>query len=155
MFYLSFFVFQDYNKPNWKVNDNWLNYEILLTSHAERSYDFGYSVSIDRDYVIVGALKNYENGQRFGSAYIFKRDNPKLKNIFDNSQDELYSKADIDKIKKISSNQIDLTFENIASLVTNGAFAVLGINSMDDEKNIYLSHWVTIAGVKTALSQSS
>ncbi|GAI98768.1 unnamed protein product, partial [marine sediment metagenome] len=49
----------------------WAEQTKLLASDGTYSDYFGYSVSIDGDYVVVGANQDGENS---GSAYIFKRD---------------------------------------------------------------------------------
>jgi len=47
----------------------------------------------------------------------------------------------------------DLTFHNLASQIINGSYVVLGITSYDEDKNVYISHWVSVAGVNIASSQ--
>ncbi|HOP46388.1 MAG TPA: IPTL-CTERM sorting domain-containing protein [Desulfobacteraceae bacterium] len=52
----------------------WLE-QAKLTAHDASSYDdFGYSVSISGDYVIIGAYNDSSIGTSSGSAYVFKRD---------------------------------------------------------------------------------
>ena len=50
-------------------SDNWSEVEILHASDAAASNAFGYSASINNDYIIIGA---YDEGP--GKAYIFKND---------------------------------------------------------------------------------
>ena len=61
-------------------------------------------------------------------------------NFFNNTQGMLFNPKGLSEFKKLSVNQEDLTFHNIASKVTNGSFVVLGINGMDDDKNINFAH---------------
>ena len=78
---------------------------------------------------------------------------PGLINFFNNTQGMLFNPKGLSEFKKLSVNQEDLTFHNIASKVTNGSFVVLGINGMDDDKNINFAHWVAIAGVSMSQYQ--
>ena len=48
--------------------------QILYASDAQASDDFGWSVSIDGDYAIVGARYEDTGGSQAGAVYIFKRD---------------------------------------------------------------------------------
>ena len=52
----------------------WLQQAKLTASDAYENDYFGWSVSIDGDYAIVGARYDDDNGSDSGSAYIFKRD---------------------------------------------------------------------------------
>ena len=54
-------------------NDDWLEQDKLLASDGAVGDYFGYSVSIDGDYAIVGAHHDNDNGDGSGSAYIFNR----------------------------------------------------------------------------------
>ena len=51
----------------------WTQQARLTASDAATDDEFGYSVSIDGDYAIVGAHKDDDNGAESGSAYIFYR----------------------------------------------------------------------------------
>ena len=51
----------------------WSQQQKLTASDAATSDHFGYSVSIDGDYAIVGAPHNDDDGNSSGSAYIFSR----------------------------------------------------------------------------------
>lgn len=51
----------------------WTLEAILLPSDADDNDHFGFSVALDGEYTIVGAHYNSDNGNRSGSAYIFKR----------------------------------------------------------------------------------
>ncbi len=53
---------------------SWVEQAKLTTSGGSRVDVFGCSVSISGDYAIVGASKDYDNGDNSGAAYIFKRD---------------------------------------------------------------------------------
>ncbi len=51
----------------------WAQEAKLLPSDGSYLHRFGYSVSISGDYIVVGAFGNDDNGNRTGSAYVFKR----------------------------------------------------------------------------------
>jgi len=51
--------------------DDWLEQDKLLASDGTAYDMFGYSVSIDGDYAIIGAPYDDDNGAGSGSAYIF------------------------------------------------------------------------------------
>jgi hypothetical protein len=52
----------------------WTEQSKLLPSDGESGELFGMYVSIDGDYALIGAWADDDNGDRSGSAYIFKRD---------------------------------------------------------------------------------
>jgi len=54
-------------------NDDWLEQDKLLASDGAEGDRFGFSVSIDGGYAIVGSPWDDDNGQNSGSAYIFTR----------------------------------------------------------------------------------
>ncbi len=56
------------------VNGNFTQTDKLTASDGAYSDSFGGSVAIDGDYVVVGAVGDDDNGNRSGSAYIFKND---------------------------------------------------------------------------------
>ena len=55
------------------LDDDWPQQNKLLASDGAAYDHFGYSVSIDGDYAIVGARHDDDNGVDSGSAYIFTR----------------------------------------------------------------------------------
>ncbi len=56
-------------------NGSWIQ-EKKLTNQSLEKYDcFGYSVSIFKNYAIVGAIGDDENGTNVGAAYVFKYEN--------------------------------------------------------------------------------
>jgi hypothetical protein len=57
-----------------KEGGAWIQQAKLLASDASAQSQFGNSVSISGDYVVVGAYTSSDNGLYSGSAYIFKRD---------------------------------------------------------------------------------
>ena len=63
-----------------------------------------------------------------------------------NSYDELNSKSTVLFTE-------DLTFHSLASQIINGSYVILGITGYDEDKNVYISHWVSVAGVNIASSQ--
>ena len=52
----------------------WTEQSKLLPSDGKEDHTFGCSVSMDGDYVLIGAVGDDDNGWYSGSAYIFKRD---------------------------------------------------------------------------------
>jgi uncharacterized protein YkwD len=52
----------------------WTEQAKLTASDAYKKDNFGYSVSINDDYAVVGAPFNDDSGEESGAAYIFKRD---------------------------------------------------------------------------------
>ena len=52
---------------------SWVQDDKLNASDGATSDDFGCSVSIDGDYVLIGARCDDDNGAASGSAYVFKR----------------------------------------------------------------------------------
>ena len=54
--------------------DNWGQVTKITASDGELRDEFGRSVSISGDTVVIGAPKNDDNGSNSGSAYIFNRD---------------------------------------------------------------------------------
>jgi len=52
---------------------SWVQEAKLLPSDGETNEQFGFSISISSDYVIVGSRLDDENGENSGSAYVFKR----------------------------------------------------------------------------------
>ncbi|ETR69464.1 MAG: PKD domain-containing protein [Candidatus Magnetoglobus multicellularis str. Araruama] len=54
--------------------DTWVEEVKLLASDGEAGDQFGSSVSISGDYIIVGAYENDDNGYKSGAAYIFRLD---------------------------------------------------------------------------------
>ncbi len=74
-------------------------------------------------------------------------------NMFNISQGQLFDQSDISNIEKTSAISRELTFHKLTSKITNGSMVVLGINAYDGDKNLYLSHWVTVAGVSDSQLQ--
>ncbi|MBN1849510.1 MAG: tandem-95 repeat protein [Deltaproteobacteria bacterium] len=58
-----------------RENDIWTEQAKLTAGDGADSDYFGYSVSIKGDYAVVGAYGDDDDGDRSGSAYIFKREN--------------------------------------------------------------------------------
>ncbi len=52
---------------------NWIEQAKLTATDGAEGDQFGYSVSISNGYAVIGALMDDDNGDRSGSAYIFKR----------------------------------------------------------------------------------
>ena len=51
---------------------SWIEEQKLTASDGESLDHFGESVSMDGDYVVIGAILDDDNGDKSGSAYIFK-----------------------------------------------------------------------------------
>ncbi len=56
------------------VSGNWFQVDKLLASDGAESDQFGYSVAINGDFIIVGAPYNDDTFLNSGSVYLFKRD---------------------------------------------------------------------------------
>ena len=54
--------------------NNWIQQAKLMASDGAANDHFGYSVSIYKDYALIGAHRDDDNGNYSGSAFIFKRD---------------------------------------------------------------------------------
>ncbi|SPD75284.1 exported hypothetical protein [uncultured Desulfobacterium sp.] len=57
-----------------REGSTWTEQGKLIPSDAAADDYLGYSVSINGDYLIIGAYRNDDGGSNSGSAYIFKRD---------------------------------------------------------------------------------
>lgn len=57
---------------NYDVNENWVLESTLVPSDSAIDDLFGTSVSIDHNYVVVGAPRHVHRGEEFGSAYLFR-----------------------------------------------------------------------------------
>ncbi|MBN1155473.1 T9SS type A sorting domain-containing protein [candidate division KSB1 bacterium] len=53
--------------------NTWIEQAKLIADDGELNDDFGYSVSINGSYAVVGAESNDDKGDMSGSAYVFKR----------------------------------------------------------------------------------
>ena len=56
-----------------RTGSTWTEQDKLLPSDGVESADFGYSVSVDGDLVLIGAGWDDDNGTKSGSAYVFER----------------------------------------------------------------------------------
>jgi len=54
-------------------SENWPEQDKITASDGAAGDYFGYSVSIDGDYALIGAYYDGDNGPTSGSAYVFKR----------------------------------------------------------------------------------
>jgi len=71
----------------------------------------------------------------------------------DNSHGDLIDSYDVLNTEFPLIYTEDLTFQNLASQIINGSYVVLGLTGYDEEKNVYISHWVSVAGVNIKDSQ--
>ena len=53
---------------------NWSEVQKLTASDGAAGDEFGWSVSISGDYLVIGAYADDDNGSSSGSAYVFERD---------------------------------------------------------------------------------
>ena len=58
-----------------RSGSTWIELVKLLPSEGAIQDSFGYSVSIDSDYTIIGVVEDDDNGDNSGSAYVFYRNN--------------------------------------------------------------------------------
>jgi hypothetical protein len=96
----------------------WLEQDKLTASDGAAENWFGYSVSIDGDYAIVGASMNSYTGIGIGSAYIFKRNGTRW------SQQQKLTASD--------GNDGDLFG---CSVSISGDYAIVGAYGDDDNGN--------------------
>jgi len=71
----------------------------------------------------------------------------------DNTHGALNNQYDPLNTKSTVLSSEDLNFYSLASQISNGSYVVLGITGYDDDKNVYISHWVSVAGVSISNSQ--
>jgi hypothetical protein len=99
------------------ANDNWEGVQRIRSSDIEHSDHFGSSISVDGDYLLVGA--EWENDDNAGAAYVYKKD---ANDIWVETQKLVAShRSNSDKIGK--------------SVAINGDYIVLGSNSDTDINN--------------------
>jgi len=65
-------VLSQYVKTNIRPSRGWVENQILSASDGGYWDRFGFSVSIDGDYAIIGAPFDHNSGEATGSAYVFK-----------------------------------------------------------------------------------
>jgi hypothetical protein len=95
---------------------SWTEQDKLLASDGAAGDYFGMSVSISGDYAIIGAYGDDDNGERSGSAYIFKRDGTSW-----TEQDKL-----------LASDGAEYDFFGW-SVSISGDYAIIGASGNDDE----------------------
>jgi len=104
-----------------KEGDIWLEQAKLLPSDGTEWDCFGESVSISRDYAIVGARGDDDKGEGSGSAYIFKRDGENW----------------IEQVKLLDSGSIDRVYCYFgASVSILGDYAIVGAWQNDGDGNV-------------------
>lgn len=77
--------------------DNWGEVVKLTASDAADSDEFGYSVAIDGDYVVVGARLEAGAGSNRGAAYVFDRNYPSADNWGEVTKLTASDTADLDQ----------------------------------------------------------
>lgn len=115
------FRHDDNGSPADTSDDSWIEHAILTASDGGRS--FGFSVSIDGDWAIVGSKDDEDGGYRAGAAYLFRRD--------DNG-----SSTDISDDTWIEVQKIRASDENAGALFgfsvdISGDHAVIGASKDD------------------------
>ena len=73
--------------------------------------------------------------------------------FIDNTHGNLINSYDVLNSKSRVLPTEDLTFHSLASQIINGSYVILGITGYDEDKNVYISHWVSVAGVNIAQSK--
>ena len=66
-----------------------------------------------------------------------------ISTFHDNSHGDLIDSYDVLNTGFPIISTEDLTFHNLAAQIINGSFVVLGLMGYDEEKNVYISHWVS------------
>ncbi len=56
------------------ISGVWTERDILVPNAGHMGQNFGYSVSISDEYILIGAFRDNQNGPQAGAAYVFKRD---------------------------------------------------------------------------------
>lgn len=76
-----------------------------------------------------------------------------ISTFHDNSHGDLINSYDVLNTEFPLIESEDLTFQNLSSKIINGSFVVLGLIGYDEEKNVYINHYVSVAGVNIKDSQ--
>ncbi len=98
--------------------DNWGLLKKLTASDAAAGDNFGTSVSISGDTIVVGALGDDDNGSASGSAYVFDRDEGGVSNW--------------GEVKKLTAGDGAATDTFGRSVSVSGDTVVVGANQDDD-----------------------
>lgn len=98
--------------------DNWGLVKKLTASDAAAGDNFGTSVSISGDTIVVGALGDDDNGSASGSAYVFDRDEGGVSNW--------------GEVKKLTAGDGAATDTFGRSVSVSGDTVVVGANQDDD-----------------------
>lgn len=106
----------------YQFNDTeWVQQTKILPSDGASNDSFGFSVSIDGDYVVVGALFDNDKGNYSGSAYIFHRVDSEW----------------IQQSKLLASDGASIDLFGI-SVSISGDYAIVGAVNDDDKGAAYL-----------------
>lgn len=87
----------------------------LQSNDIQAGDEFGWSVDIDGDYIIIGADVEDTNGTDAGSTYLFKRD----------------SDANVTQIAKLQSNDIEAGDDFGRSVAISGDYIIVGADQED------------------------
>jgi hypothetical protein len=87
----------------------------IQASDAEASDQFGYSVSISGDYIVVSAYQEDTGGSNTGAAYVFKRN----------------SDSDVSQIAKIQASDAEASDLFGSAVSIDGDYIVVGANQED------------------------
>ena len=99
-----------------REGDEWTQQQKLTADDAAEEDLFGLSVSINGDYVIIGAYRNDDDGENSGSAYIFVRDG-----------DEWTQQ------QKLTADDAAANDEFGCSVSLSGDYAIVGASRDDDD----------------------
>jgi hypothetical protein len=103
-------------------DDNITQIATFQSDDADTNDTLGTTISIDGDYIVVGAYGNDDNGTNSGSAYLFKR----------NSDD----KDDVNQTAKMLADDADTGDEFGNAVSISGNYIAIGASLVDtDDKN--------------------
>lgn len=112
------FLRHDNGTPLFPTDDVWLEEAKLTASDASDFDGFGFSVSIDADWIIVGAPGNNDAGNASGSAYVFRRDD----NQTPADQDDDFW---VEEAKLVASDAKEFA-QFGGRVILSGAWAIIG-----------------------------
>ncbi|MDP8237809.1 MAG: T9SS type A sorting domain-containing protein [Candidatus Hatepunaea meridiana] len=96
--------------------DEWTEQQKLTANDAAEGDNFGYSLSISGDYIIVGAHGNNDDGEDSGSAYTFVNEGEEW-----------------NQITKLTANDAAADDQFGISVSISGNYAIVGANGNDDD----------------------
>ena len=124
------------------VNDNWSQSEKLVTSDREEDDRFGFAVSIDQNFAVVGAY--WEDDDEFGNNNL---DNPGSAYVFENIS------GNWTQVKKLVSSDRAQDDEFGYSVAIDGDFIVVG--AKEEEEDATNSNNLSSAGSAYIFNRNS